>query len=145
MPGACQVDFYVLHDEAASAEFLACRLAMMAWEKGNRIMVLAESAADAERLDALMWEHPQGRFLPHVNMQQPGSAPVRIGTLAQLVDDAGEVLINLTSHPVPRPERFHRLLEFVPANDTQRKVSRDKFRVYRKLGLEPESHDINRN
>ena len=94
-------------------------------------------------LDALMWEHPPGRFLPHARKQQTGSAPVIIGSMAELADDAGKVIINLTRRAVPQPERFHRLLEFVPANDAERKPSRDKFRTYRARGLKPESHTIN--
>lgn len=144
MSGACQVDFYVLQDESLSAELLACRLALMAWEQDHRIMVLAENEAQAERLDALMWDYPQARFLPHAQKRQPVPAPVMIGVMAELDDDAGEVIINLTQGAVPQPERFRRLLELVPANDAQRQASRDKFRVYRSRGLEPASHPVNR-
>ncbi len=145
MSDACQVDFYVLQDESLSAELLACRLALMAWEQGHRIMVLAENEAQAERMDALMWDYPQGRFLPHAQKRQPVPAPVMIGVMAELEDDAGEVIINLTQGAVPEPERFRRLLELVPANGAQRQASRDKFRVYRSRGLEPASHPVNRN
>ena len=41
MTAACQIDFYVLQDRTASTESLACQLALMAWEHGNRVMVLA--------------------------------------------------------------------------------------------------------
>ena len=142
MSKACQVDFYVLKDESQSAELLACRLALMAWQQGNRIMVLVENVTQAERLDALMWEHPQGRFLPHATSLQAGPAPVIIGTMTDLADDAGEVIINLTPDAVPQPQRFNRLLELVPANDAQREASRGKFREYRTLGLKPESHTL---
>lgn len=142
MTMACQVDFYVLQDPALSAEQLTCRLALMAWEQGHRIMVLAQDAAQAERLDELMWEYPQGRFLPHAPKRQPLSAPVTVGLMADLDDDAGEVIINLTRDAVPQAERFHRLLELVPANDAQRQASRAKFREYRNRGLEPASHPV---
>jgi DNA polymerase-3 subunit chi len=142
MNDACQVDFYVLHDSSQSAELLACRLALMAWQKGNRIMVLAQSEPQAERLDTLMWEHPQGRFLPHARSRPASPAPVIIGTITELTDGAGEVIINLSQEAVPRPQRFGRLLELVPANDAQRQAFRNKFRAYRALGLKPESHSI---
>lgn len=140
----CQVDFYVLQDEAQSADLLACRLALMAWEQGKRIMVLVASDADCQRLDDLMWEHPQGRFLPHAPVQGL-CAPVRIGTISELAGQATDVLINLTATAIPEPGRFQRLLELVPANDGQRKASREKFREYRAGGLEPATHPINRN
>jgi DNA polymerase-3 subunit chi len=143
MTAACQVDFYVLQDKSLSAEKLACRLALMAWEQGNRIMVLTENSAQAERLDALMWEYPQGRFLPHAQSNHRIKAPVLIGTMGELADNAGDVIINLADDAVPKPERFRRLLEFVPADETRRKASREKFRLYRNGGLEPASHPIN--
>lgn len=145
MTDICQIDFYVLEDESLSPELLVCRLALMAWEQGNRIIVLVENEARAKQMDKLMWETPQGRFLPHEVMAKPGFAPVKIGTVRELEDDAAEVIINLTREAVPSPERFRRLLELVPSNDSQRKASREKFRAYRNLGLKPESHTINRN
>ena len=140
----CQIDFYVLEDESLSAELLACRLALMAWEQGNRIMVLTESREQTEQVDALMWEHPPGRFLPHAQRREKSSAPVLIGTLNELADESGEVVINLTNSALPRPERFHRLLEPVPADPVRRSASRDKFRAYRTHGLQPSSHAIKR-
>jgi len=139
------VDFYVLQDESQSADSLACMLALMAWEKGHRITVVVESDSHAAHLDEHMWQHPDGRFLPHERANQGGAAPVSIGTMAELHAELGEVVINLSQNAVPDPARFQRLLELVPANDAQRKSSRDKFRAYRNLGLQPASHSINRN
>ena len=141
---ACQVDFYVLQDDTQSADLLACRLALMAWEQGKRIMVLAASDTECKRLDELMWEHPQGRFLPHA-LAHDRTTCVMIGTVAELDSAASDVLINLTPTAIPEPERFQRLLELVPANDNQRKASREKFRDYRACGMEPVTHPINRN
>ncbi len=141
---ACQVDFYVLQDETQSADLLACRLALMAWEQGKRIMVLAASDTECKRLDELMWEHPQGRFLPHT-LAHDLTTGVMIGTVAELDRHASDVLINLTPTAIPEPGRFQRLLELVPANDNQRKASREKFRDYRACGMEPVTHPINRN
>ena len=140
----CQVDFYVLQDETQSAELLACKLALTAWEHGNCTMVLTSSATDGQRLDELMWAHPQGRFLPH-STGEGQSAPVRIGTISELTGQVADVVINLTATAIPEPGRFQRLLELVPANDRQREASRQKFREYRARGLEPATHTINKN
>ena len=144
MASTCQVDFYVLQDGSLPAEVYACELALMVWEQGKRVLVLAETQAHAERLDALMWEYPQGRFLPHAQKRQDLAAPVIIGIGSELEDDSADAAINLTGKAVSRPERFHRLLELVPANDTEREASRDKFRVYRGHGLEPKTHPFDK-
>ena len=142
MNDTCQVDFYVLGDGALSAEQLACRLALMAWEQGHRIAVLTETTGLASKLDELMWDYPTGRFLPH--SAEPGDmrAPVIIGKSDMLIPGDSEVIINLTGTAVSEPDRFKRLLEIVPGNPSQRTASRHKFRTYREQGLDPVSHPI---
>jgi DNA polymerase-3 subunit chi len=141
MPATCQVDFYVLGNEQGARHF-ACRLAMMAWEHGHRIAVLTENAEEVSRLDELMWQYPAGRFLPHSADFQNQSAPVRIGTQDAEIPGDCEALINLTGTAIPRPDRFKRLLEIVPAHESERAASRQKFRSYREQGLHPASHTI---
>ncbi|NND43748.1 MAG: DNA polymerase III subunit chi [Xanthomonadales bacterium] len=142
MSGDCQVDFYVLKSAELDARQLACRLALMAWERGHRIAVAAADADQAESLDELMWASPAGRFLPHENAlgDTPAGAPVRITLLSGL--EQADVVINLALEPVPDPDRFDRLLEIVPHAGPGLKASRDKFRYYRDRGLAPGSHDI---
>lgn len=142
---SCQVDFYVLQDAGQSADRLACRLALMAWEQGYTAMVLAAGEEDAERLDALLWESPPARFLPHGRAGREGPEPVTVGTPGDLRPGCGDVIINLSPEPVPEPARFRRLLELVPADDAERQRSREKFRTYRELGLEPASHNVGRS
>jgi DNA polymerase-3 subunit chi len=142
MTGSCQVDFYVLDEGALSAEQLACRLALMAWEQGHRIAVLTETTDLASKLDELMWNYPAGRFLPH--SAEPGDtrAPVIIGNSDMPIPGDSEVVINLTSTAIAEPDRFKRLLEIVPGSSSQRTASRHKFRSYREQGLDPASHPI---
>lgn len=143
----CQVDFYVLQDPRKSVEQLACQLAMMAWEQGMRSMVLVADQQQAGQLDELMWSVPNGRFLPHEpcgdNNLETKAAPVTIGNLGDLDRAAVDVVINLDTQAIPAPQRFRRLLELVPARDSDRQASRIKFRAYRDVGLEPVSHNMN--
>ena len=142
MSAACQVDFYVLARTTQSAEQLSCRLAMMAWEQGHRVAVCTGSDQAARRLDEMMWDDPPGRFLPHASGADDGAAPVQI--LAGHADIAPhrDLVINLCPDAVPDPERFARLCEIVPADSAQRKASRGKYRIYRELGLSPETHSM---
>lgn len=142
MSDACQVDFYVLASSGLSAERLACRLAMMAWEQGHKVVVLTASEKDAATLDEIMWDFPAGRFLPHSRVETDVETPVRIETHGADIAVERDLVINLTDHPVSDPERFSRLLEIVPGEEQRRKASRQKFRAYRDLGLDPLSHQI---
>jgi len=139
----CQVDFYVLQEPRKSVEQLACQLAMMAWEQGMSSMLLVADSRQARQVDELMWSIPNGRFLPHQLCVDGLPAPVTIGSLSDLEGTAVEVVINLDTRAVPEPQRFRRLLELVPARDSDRQASRSKFRAYREAGLQPVSHNMN--
>ncbi len=141
MSADCQVDFYLLSDGARDAEHLACRLALMAWERGFQVSILTQDAAQSEHLDELLWHYPEGRFLPHERGadKRQSLAPV---TLLEQVPEQAQVLINLTREAMPLPLPCQRLLEIVPHQDAERAASRDKFRHYRAHGYAPKAHDI---
>ena len=143
-PESCQVDFYLLGESSPGAAKLACRLALMALERKQKIFIITPSDASSEQLDALMWQYPEGRFIPHAiaGEQESGKAPVNIGTLSGL--SRADVVINLSPEAVPQPERFSRLLEIVPAADNEKEASRVKFKTYRNLSLNPQTHEINK-
>jgi DNA polymerase-3 subunit chi len=142
MSSNCQVDFYVLANPQESAEHLACKLAMMAWEQGHHVAILTENDGDAESLDKTMWDFPPGRFLPHSRGKAGPESPVSIDSCAAKIPSDRDVVINLADAAVPDPGRFRRLLEIVPGAEQKRLASRQKFREYRDLGLNPASHTI---
>ena len=139
-----QVDFYLLSDTSQQAGKFTCRLAMMAWERQQRIYIIAETDSSVKQLDEQMWQLPEQRFLPHstAGESNAGKAPVIIGTLPGLKPT--DVVINLCNDAVPQPERFKRVLEIVPFADNERQASRVKYKIYRNLGLKPRTHEINK-
>ncbi len=141
---SCQVDFYLLGMSSPGAAKLACRLALMALERNQNIFIITNSDKSAEQLDELMWQYPEGRFIPHARAGEPDAlkAPVNIGLLSGL--NTTDVVINLCTEAVPQPERFSRVLEIVPYADDEREASRVKFRTYRNMGLNPQTHEINK-
>ena len=116
----------------------------MALERKQKIFIITSSEAKGQQLDELMWQYPEGRFLPHATIEDRDSAkaPVKIGTLSGLIP--ADVVINLCPEAVPQPERFSRVLEIVPYADEEKTASRVKFRIYRNLGLKPQTHEINK-
>ena len=143
-PESCQVDFYLLGASSSGADRLACRLALMAWERKQKIFIITATGSSGKQLGELMWQYPEGRFLPHtgVNDQDSGKAPINIGTLSGL--NPTDVVINLGPEAVPQPERFSRVLEFVPCAESEKQASRVKYKAYRNQGISPRTHDINK-
>ena len=142
-PDSTQVDFYLLGESSLEANKLACRLALMAWERGQRVFIITATKSACEQLNELMWKYPEGRFLPHTDAgdRDSGKAPVNIGMLSDL--NPADVVINLCPEAVPQPERFSRVLEIVPFAEDEKQASRVKYKTYRNRGLNPHTHDIN--
>ncbi len=143
-PESCQVDFYLLGESSPGVEKAACRLALMAWERNQKVFIITATESSCKQLDELMWQYPDGRFLPHAGADEPdsGKAPVNIGTLSSL--NPTDVVINLCPEAVPQAERFSRVLEIVSHAENERQASRVKYKTYRNLGLKPRTHEINK-
>ena len=142
MSDNCQVDFYVLANPRESAEHLACKLAMMAWEQGHHVAILTADDSAAASLDETMWDFPPNRFLPHSRGKADSETPVSIDSHNAEIPSDRDVVINLSDAAVADPGRFRRLLEIVPGAEQKRLASRQKYREYRDLGLNPASHTI---
>lgn len=144
MSSPCQVDFYVLKTPSLDARKLACRLAVMAWERGHHITLITDTETLAEDMDKLLWELPVDRFLPHGLDTEPEgkAAPVTITTMPHI--NVGDVMINLSLQAIPGPARFNRLLEIVSQQEDQLLASRDKYRYYKDQGITPMTHEISK-
>lgn len=129
-----RVDFYLLPDVDLEARGrFACRLAHKAVASGQRVHVHVTDAAAGHDLDALMWEYPDHRFLPHGVSGEPTSenAPVVIGH--QEPDNGAEqLLINLAGEIPAFFGRFERVAEIVVQN--VRQEGRDRYKYYRDRG-----------
>lgn len=141
---AVRVDFYVVSDGGPEArERVACRLAEKAWRKQHRVFVHTASRAAATKLDELLWTFRQDSFVPH-GLDSPAADPGLPILLGGGTSPTGEceVLINVANQVPEFFERFVRIADVVGLGEEQRKVGRDRYRLYREHGCEIRSHDV---
>ena len=113
-----RVDFYVLADDAPDARLrYACRLAEQAVERGERVYLQTAGAAEAQRLDDLLWTFNDRSFLPHEIFSGAPAAHDR-------------VMIMLGEAPAPATHRrlLINLTELVPADLGQLRTHRGNRR-----------------
>ena len=139
-----KIDFYILSEEQSSAaDAFACRLTEKAYTLGHRIYLHTDNAASAKHLDNLLWTFRDGSFLPHeMAATTPPESPIVVGYQA-VPEDQDDLLINLANTPLPELQRFSRVAEIVAGDESRRSAARERFRQYRDLGYELESHQIN--
>ena len=138
------VSFYALKQaDPDSVVLFACRLAEKAHQLNHRVHLHAASAAQANRLDELLWQFRLESFLPHVNIDeiQGDSAnlvTITIGTADKTPADP-EVLINLADSVWDRHTEFNDIREIVSADDSGRNYGRKRYRYYKNQGYNIET------
>jgi DNA polymerase-3 subunit chi len=125
-----QIDF---HSNVADKLEYACRLSRKAWGKRARLVILAESAAQADFLNELLWTVGDTDFLPHV-MAGDTLAPVTPIIITNNVDAEFphyDTLVNLTSAVPHGLDRFKRLVEIVSTNEAELAIGRKRYTAYK--------------
>ncbi|MGI9290015.1 MAG: DNA polymerase III subunit chi [Gammaproteobacteria bacterium] len=146
MPAPKRVDFYILSTTEANGRLqFACRLTEKAYNMDTQVYAHTETPADAKRLDEMLWTFRQGSFIPHeiVGESDELRAPVSIGTGTARLNE-GQLLINLSNELPDFSKGFERVAEIVSADEAGRQTGRKRFKQYRDMGLQPETHDIGR-
>lgn len=140
-----RIDFYVLSDGNSSArEQLACRLAEIAYRRGQQVYLYAQDLNQAKALDALLWTFQAGSFVPHdiYPSDNHNNNPVLIG-YDNIPEHSHEVLINLSEVVPGFFSRFERVAEIVNQEETVKQAGRQRFRFYRDRGYPLSTHNLN--
>jgi DNA polymerase-3 subunit chi len=97
-------------------------------------------------LDDLLWTFNDRSFVPHElclnEHYTPPAAPVRLAILLEAAG-AADLLVNLSTRLPVGLERFARIAEIIDADEERRRLGRERFKAYRELKLEPETHHLN--
>lgn len=150
-----QVDFYILATESEDSWLrLACRITEKAIRQNLNVYLHSENAADASRLDGLLWTFSQGSFIPHRLVGSGSDEPFEESVLIGRNDLAGEtpvdtqvtqrwdLMINLTKQVPEIFSRYARVAEVIDADPIRRENGRERFRFYRDRGYELNTHNV---
>lgn len=126
-----QVSFY---SDAAEPLHFACRLIRRALASGKPVGVCVD-AAQAARLDELLWTFDAAEFIPHRRFE--GGASVA-GEVLLVADAAGlphrGLLLNLTDDMPSDALAFERVLEVIGQAPERVQAGRARYRVYQQAG-----------
>lgn len=129
--------------ESGDKEHFTCRLVNKIFQKQHQVYVHAADAAQAGKLDQLLWTFSDLAFIPHGLPDDPQVAelPVIIGH-GDPPEHQHEVLVSLSQEPPAFFSRFERVAEVVAASEEEKIQARDRFRFYRDRGYALETHRI---
>ena len=139
-----RADFYLIAKPRFLGQplLLVCELAKKAYTANQSTLILARDLAQAEELDDLLWAFEPDAYLPHQIAgadEDEDEAPLLIA--APETDAASRPLvINLRDDVWLQP--CERILEVVPADESARGGSRERWKQYKALGFELNKHDM---
>jgi len=135
-----QIDFYTHVSDRLRT---ACVLSAKAVARGLRVTVFCTDPDTTQRLDRMLWTTPAIGFIPHCAPDDPLApiTPVILDHVGENLHNDG-VLMNLRPEWPPFFSRFHRLVEIVGVDETDRAQARERFRFYRDRGYEIRTHDL---
>lgn len=141
-----RVDFYVLAEDAPDARLRhACRLAEAAVERGERVYLQTASAAEAQRLDDLLWTFNDRSFLPHEIFSGAPASHDRV--MIMLGHESApathrRLLINLTELVPADLGQYERIAEIVDVDPERKRSARERYKQYREQGCVLETHNL---
>lgn len=138
-----RVDFYIVESEAPNTcEAVVCQLAEKAWGSGLRLYIRTADAAQAARLDTLLWTYRQDSFLPHGMAGDDDGEPILLGAADAPPPGGRDMLINLAPAVAPDIHAYSRVAEVACRQPELLAAARERFRWYRGQGIDPDNHVI---
>jgi len=140
-----RVDFYVLDGTDARERWrFACRVIGKAFDAEQRVLVWLENAADVQTFDDLLWTFAQDSFIPHEPLGPESDweeSPVLL-SCERVPAATPDLIVNLASGLPRGVAEVSRIIEIIDADAARRQAGRARFKQYRELGIEPQTHNI---
>ena len=139
-----RADFYLIAKPRFRDQplLLVCELAKKASDAGMATLVLARDSTQAEQLDDLLWSFDPDAYVPHqIAGAEDDEEEATVLIAAPDLDVAlRPLVINLRDAAVEG--EFVRVLEVVPADESARAPSRERWKQYAARGLDVSKHDM---
>jgi DNA polymerase-3 subunit chi len=138
------IDFYLIPEKNLSESYrFICRLIDKAYQQKRKVYVHTNSLDESKIIDDLLWTFRDDAFVPHniFSNNLISIAPIQIGHEI-IPDNFNDILLNLTKIFPQDFTQFQRVLEIVPNNEDDKKISRQKYRLYQEKNCEIKSHDL---
>lgn len=138
-----RADFYLIAKPRFREEplRLVCELVRKAYAANLWTLVLARDAEQAEALDDLLWDMGDDAYLPHqlAGDEEDELTPVLIAA-PDIDAPLRALVINLRDAAVAGT--VERVLEVVPADESARGASRERWKQYKARGFEVGKFDM---
>ena len=129
-----KVSFYLFEKSPERQVESACRLCRKILRQSARIWLLSQDAELRQQLDERLWSFDPASFIPH-GIDQP-QATVCIS--ATLPEQSDWIIFNFNPEALEPYTKFSHIIEIIENHEAAKVLGREKFKQYRRLGIEPQ-------
>ncbi|ENU31909.1 hypothetical protein F991_00228 [Acinetobacter sp. CIP-A165] len=127
-----QISFYLFEKSAERQVESACRLCRKILTQHPHIWWYCPDLALQTELDEKLWTFDPLSFIPH-GIHQPNNA---VCISEQLPPSNDWIVFNFNNHALELNQDFRHIIEIIENNETAKQIGREKFKQYRRLGIE---------
>ena len=133
-----QVSFYLFENSVERQVESACRLCRKILNQHPLIWWYCVDSNLQNELDNKLWSFDSSSFIAH-GIDQLNS-PVCIS--AELPPSNDWIVFNFNNHALEQTQDFRHIIEIIENNETAKQIGREKFKMYRRLGIEPRTFKL---
>ena len=133
-----QVSFYLFENSIERQVEISCRLCRKMLNQHPQICWYCFDSNLQNELDDKLWSFDPSSFIPH-GIDQLNS-PVCIS--ADLPPSKDWIVFNFNNHALEQTQDFRHIIEIIENNETAKQIGREKFKMYRRLGVEPRTFKL---
>src|SRR5690606_7792749 len=131
-----KVSFYLVEKSPERQVDSTCRLCRKILRQPARIWLLCADADLQQQPEERLRGFDPSSFIPH-GIDQP-QAMVCIS--ATLPEQSDWIIFNFNPEALEPYAKFSHIIEIIENHETAKQLGREKFKQYRRLGIEPDIH-----
>lgn len=134
-----KVSFYLFEKSPERQVESTCRLCRKILRQANqRIWLWCEDTTLQQELDDQLWSFDPVSFIPHgINHLQSS-----VCISSDLPNELDWIVFNFNHQVLEQLTKFSHIIEIIENNDIAKQLGREKFKQYRKLGIEPKTYKL---
>ena len=133
-----KISFYLFEQSNERQVESTCRLCRKILKQSNKIWLYCLDLALQQQLDAALWSFDATSFIAHGI--DDVYAPVCIS--GQLPQSSDWIVFNFNTQALEQCHDFRHIIEIIENNETAKMIGREKFKHYRRLGVQPNTHKL---
>ena len=133
-----KVSFYLFETSPERQVESACRLCRKILKQPERIWLYCADADLQQQLDERLWSFDPSSFIPHGIDQE--SATICISS--RLPEQSDWIVFNFNNQALEQIDKFSHIIEIIENNESAKQLGREKFKQYRRLGIEPRTFKL---